>query len=277
MGEFDYLSTVSGGGYIGAWLQVLIRQCGGVAGAVDVLGDTSRPGSALRTLRNYTSYLSPESGFLSADLWTNVVLYLRNVLLNLLVFLPILLTAVIAPVLLRTFIWAIHSWPWGQDLLLVVVGIALAFATYWSALGLPNHRLKPGHHGPAENPARDAMPTRAICWQIYIPFLVWAFLAPATLPDGDPPWAPMPMIVLAYAAALWSGFAAAGIRGVISRSVSRVPACSEPTSSPGCLQPALHQVRSGEASISPALYRRHSRPQRWRYSGPLWIWRQAMR
>ena len=31
--QFDYLSTVSGGGFIGGWLQVLIRELGGVSSA----------------------------------------------------------------------------------------------------------------------------------------------------------------------------------------------------------------------------------------------------
>jgi hypothetical protein len=221
LGQFDYLSTVSGGGYIGAWLQTLIRQRGGVIGAVDALCDTGRPASALRALRNYTSYLSPDSGFLSTDLWTDVVLYVRNVVLNLLVFLPILLAAVIAPVLLRTLIWAMQIVQWGQLGLLVVVGLALAFATCATALGLPNHRLKPGQNVVAEDAARDAMSPEAIWWFIYIPFLVWAFFLPATLTQAEPTWAQgvpfgVPLIVLVHAAALWLGFGAAAIRGAIS-------------------------------------------------------------
>jgi hypothetical protein len=218
LGEFDYLSTVSGGGYIGAWLQTLIHRRGSIASAIDELCDSGRPGSALRLLRNYTSYLAPESGLFSTDMWTNVVLYLRNVLLNFLVFLPILLAAVIAPVLFRTFIWAIQSWPSGQMFLLPAAGVALAFATCSSALGLPNHRLKPGIGAVAENPARDAMSPQAIKWFIYVPFLLWAFLAPVTLTGGAPiSMFGIPIIVLVYAAALFIGFATAAIMGAISR------------------------------------------------------------
>jgi hypothetical protein len=45
--QFDYLSTVSGGGFIGGWLQVLMRESGGVGGAEDAIawqGARSRAG-----------------------------------------------------------------------------------------------------------------------------------------------------------------------------------------------------------------------------------------
>ena len=58
--QFDYLSTVSGGGFIGGWLQVLIRDAGGVASAEEML---SKPNpDAVRRLRAYTNYLTPQTG-----------------------------------------------------------------------------------------------------------------------------------------------------------------------------------------------------------------------
>ena len=38
LGEFHYLSTVSGGGFAGGWLQTFIRQCGSIAEAERQLG-----------------------------------------------------------------------------------------------------------------------------------------------------------------------------------------------------------------------------------------------
>jgi hypothetical protein len=232
LGLFDYLSTVSGGGYIGAWLQALIRQRGSVTGAVDALCDVSSPASPVQSLRNYTSYLSPDSSLLSTDLWTDIVLYMRNVLLNQMVFLPILLAAVIAPVVLRTFIWAMQSQPWWQSLLLLGAGLSLAFATCWMALGLPNHRLRPGQDAVAADAARDAMSPGAIWWLICFPFLLWAYFAPATLSQIEPEWTqgiqllgiPLsipPVVVLIHAAAMWLGFGAASVRGMVSRNDPR--------------------------------------------------------
>jgi hypothetical protein len=85
---FDYLSTVSGGGYIGSWLATWIYRCG-LSDVTHELG-TSRvqdPGhqeaEELRFLREYSNYLTPKLGFLSLDTWNMVATYLRNTLLNL--------------------------------------------------------------------------------------------------------------------------------------------------------------------------------------------------
>ena len=87
LGRFDYLSTVSGGGFIGGWLQILIRECGGIDHAEAAI-DQARP-EALRRLRAYTNYLTPQTGPLSVDTWAGIVLYLRNLLINWAVFAPL--------------------------------------------------------------------------------------------------------------------------------------------------------------------------------------------
>ena len=68
--QFDYLSTVSGGGFIGGWLQVLIREQGGVGNAEETLNQP-RP-ARLRRLRAYTNYLTPQTGPLSTDTWAGI-------------------------------------------------------------------------------------------------------------------------------------------------------------------------------------------------------------
>jgi hypothetical protein len=119
--KFDYLSTVSGGGYIGSWLSSWSRRDrDGIAGVQRELmrADTSVDGTAeidattkerviapkvavpatkidpepgpVRHLREYSNYLSPRLGLTSADAWTIAALYIRNLLLNLLVLVPIL-------------------------------------------------------------------------------------------------------------------------------------------------------------------------------------------
>jgi len=114
--KFHYLSTVSGGGYIGSWLSSwsrrhpkgisgvqddLVRADTAVAGTKGADGKKKRRGEVpyskidpeaapVRHLRQYSNYLSPKLGITSGDTWTLVALYLRNLLLNLLVLLPIL-------------------------------------------------------------------------------------------------------------------------------------------------------------------------------------------
>src|SRR5437016_13983197 len=46
----------------------------------------------LRFLRNYSNYLTPRTGLLSADFWAFLASYLRNTLLNLIILLLALLS-----------------------------------------------------------------------------------------------------------------------------------------------------------------------------------------
>jgi hypothetical protein len=103
LGSFDFLSTVSGGGYLGSWLSGWIhRQPGEVAEVERRLA--SPPKSPLspepepvRHLRSYSRYMSPKLGFLSADTWTLVAIFFRNLFLNWLVLLPLLAAALMVP------------------------------------------------------------------------------------------------------------------------------------------------------------------------------------
>jgi hypothetical protein len=100
--KFDYLSTVSGGGYIGSWFinwikgtdfdNVERRLC------PDATPDPADPRVApIRFLRDFSNYLTPRMGLLSADLWVMGVVWFRNTLLNLLVLLPTLLAVLFVP------------------------------------------------------------------------------------------------------------------------------------------------------------------------------------
>lgn len=86
--KLQYLSTVSGGGYIGSWLHKWIDN-EGLERVTDALADeasTQKPEPAAIThLRNYSNYLTPRLGLLSADTWATIATYLRNMLLNLLI------------------------------------------------------------------------------------------------------------------------------------------------------------------------------------------------
>ena len=101
--EFDYLSTVSGGGYVGSWLSAWIhRDPQGANGVFCKL--TAKPDSPLEPeakpiqhLRSYSNYLSPKLGLMSADTWTLVAIITRNLILNWTVFLPLMLAMLIVP------------------------------------------------------------------------------------------------------------------------------------------------------------------------------------
>ncbi len=110
---FHYLSTVSGGGYIGSWLAAWIyrselRQVeahlyqevprsGADHGATREREDASPPEherSPITFLRQFSNYLTPKTGALSVDTWTAVATYVRNLLLNLTI-VTLALTAVL--------------------------------------------------------------------------------------------------------------------------------------------------------------------------------------
>ncbi|HEX2056051.1 MAG TPA: patatin-like phospholipase family protein, partial [Nitrospiraceae bacterium] len=133
--KFDYLSTVSGGGYIGSWLTAWIhRHPQGLPGVMTALAGGSdsaldHEAEPVRWLRNYSNYLSPSLGFLSADSWTLVGIYVRNLLLNWLVLLPLLMVALLAPRALSALVQLnaeAHEVPRALMVGIVVLGLGLA-------------------------------------------------------------------------------------------------------------------------------------------------------
>jgi hypothetical protein len=101
--KFDYLSTVSGGGFIGSWLTAWIHRADG--DVKRVVGPLSDPPTnpldpepkPIYNLRVYANYLTPKKGLLSPDTWTLIAVYLRNLFLNWLVFLPAIMTFLMLP------------------------------------------------------------------------------------------------------------------------------------------------------------------------------------
>ena len=114
--DFDYLSTVSGGGYVGGWLTAWIKHHpAGAAGVAHEL--KKRPDSPLnpepqpvRHLRSFSNYLTPKTGLTSVDSWTLIATYIRNMFLNWLVLISWLAAAMMVP---RLFLAAILLPPTG--------------------------------------------------------------------------------------------------------------------------------------------------------------------
>lgn len=100
--QFDYLSTVSGGGYIGSWLSAWLHRDGWSRVRPHLLPDAAPPAGCdpIEHLRAYNSYLTPHRGAFTVDTWTFAATVVRNVLLNWLVFIPVLLAALMLPRLL---------------------------------------------------------------------------------------------------------------------------------------------------------------------------------
>jgi len=71
----DYLSTVSGGGYIGGWL------LGNVRRTRYWLSQLTDWVPSIEHLRRYSNYLAPRSGLMSVDTWTMWASWIRNAFL----------------------------------------------------------------------------------------------------------------------------------------------------------------------------------------------------
>ncbi len=195
--RFHYLSTVSGGGYAGAWLQTMIQRHG-AQGAQERLarrGDPAAPGKdppELRRLRRYTNWLTPHGGLLSLDGWAGLAIYLRNVLLNWLVFGPLFLLGALIAVAARTGFFLLQPVLKGSrpELLpfhpqyseaavshfLLVGLIALVWGTIGFCKGLPSRRPLREED---KAPAFWEVPT--IQHRIVWPSLAWAFCTPFAL------------------------------------------------------------------------------------------------
>lgn len=92
----DYLSTVSGGGYIGGCLLAWIKRTPG--GAPNVYAQLANSANQpVAWLRRFSNYLTPRVGLLSTDSLTFALTYVRNVTLNLLILVSLLAGLMLVP------------------------------------------------------------------------------------------------------------------------------------------------------------------------------------
>jgi Patatin-like phospholipase len=97
--QFDYLSSVSGGGYIASWLTFWRKQAPDdeVFGALNQSMDTGSEPPQITGIRADSNYLTPRLGLLSGDTWTLITLYVRNLLLNWILFVPFFMACFMIP------------------------------------------------------------------------------------------------------------------------------------------------------------------------------------
>jgi hypothetical protein len=102
LGTFDYLSTVSGGGFVGSWLTRWKDRERDIEKVIPALSAGAPPipqgePDPIEHLREYSNYLSPRLGLFSVDAWTLGAIVIRNLFLNWLVFVPLLMAALLLP------------------------------------------------------------------------------------------------------------------------------------------------------------------------------------
>ena len=174
--RFDYLSTVSGGGYAGGWLTAWLKREGDVKNVErqldfshvrqaqaqrgefrwdrDPLPAVDEEPEPLRHLRAYSSYLFPNPGPLSVDTWSVIMIWLRNVLINLLLLFPLAMLAVLDARLGVYFFNFLNAdniasvnWGWFFANLFLIGGLASAMlALVMTTWALPEFRSPQIHH-----------------------------------------------------------------------------------------------------------------------------------
>lgn len=145
--KFHYLSTVSGGGYIGSWLSAWIHRSGDDMEKVAAQLASQRPRAPLDPepepiayLREFSNYLSPRAGLMSTDTWTLFGTILRNMILIWLVLVPLLTAALMLPRLyLALLLWTdAAKGSVLPSVLLAVGGGLLAWAVAYIAATIPS-------------------------------------------------------------------------------------------------------------------------------------------
>lgn len=143
LSKIDYLSTVSGGGYIGSWLSAWALRNGGIQTVVKELrtptGDKLEPEpKPVSNLRQFSHYLAPKHELLSADTWAFFGMYFRNLLLRLLVLATLFMGILALPRLLVSLIvWLqpAHSAGWIRIIAVVMFFWALGYLALTRPVG----------------------------------------------------------------------------------------------------------------------------------------------
>ncbi|HEX8379032.1 MAG TPA: hypothetical protein VF619_00625, partial [Allosphingosinicella sp.] len=165
-----YLSTVSGGGYIGGWLQRWIHdEPGGAASVMAKLGAVKEP-AEVSALRENSNFITPRVGVGSNDTWTAISISGRNIALNWLLFAPLLMLVTVFP---NLFAASVLSLPYRATMVhwlpaapLIVSAVFAWMAAWHVARELPSYRAQ-----------TNVKPDRADGWlavRIVLPLVGWA-------------------------------------------------------------------------------------------------------
>ena len=139
LAQLHFLSTVSGGGYIGSWLSAWRYRASFAAVRNNLVGRPCGPDIEPHTigwLRAYSNYLTPKLGALSGDTWAGVAISLRNLLLNWLIIVPAICAVILIMKMVATVSIGFAVLPpldrvaaGLAGLAIIFVGLALRFAT----------------------------------------------------------------------------------------------------------------------------------------------------
>jgi hypothetical protein len=159
----DYLSTVSGGGFIGSWL------VGNAHRSRHWLGHQTPWDESIAHLRSYSNYLAPLTGILSPDSWTLGVSWVRNAFLVQLSGLTWIFALLAGTLLiLRGFLFASGF----RDPIAVTAGLAGLVVTCSLVYNFTGNKSETGQHAPSSG---------WVQWLTVVPSWVGAFFLASML------------------------------------------------------------------------------------------------
>ncbi len=135
--RLDYVSTVSGGGYIGSWLQAVLA-ADPLASALDLQPQEPRE---VRFLRGFSNYLTPRLGLFSGDTWAAVGVSLRNLILTFTILSLSLAVPLFVPWLVVLLFWTVVAWHLSAGIVscaivVAVTTVLLAFPTFTGTVNM---------------------------------------------------------------------------------------------------------------------------------------------
>lgn len=137
--RFHYLSTVSGGGYIGAWLSAFRHYAKSDTAVVAALSGLTADGTEvpqIAGIRANSNYITPRFGLFSADTWAVLAQYFRNLLLNWMVFGPLFLSVLVWPRWCARTLADLAADPWyWREIFLFLGGAMLSLGLTISTTG----------------------------------------------------------------------------------------------------------------------------------------------
>ena len=184
LSRFHYLSTVSGGGYIGSWLSAWRQRDDFPTVWKNLTGRPDGPDvepPEISWLRAYSNYLTPKVGLGSADTWTGAAIFLRNLILNWLVIVPAVAVVLLVLKVIATVSVAVARWEdvWWPHFIIAGVGVAfLIVAQAFTTAHRPTRRELPHTAAAAQvgNIDQSTFLRGDLLWSVLSAILLTSFL-----------------------------------------------------------------------------------------------------
>lgn len=183
--KFQYMSTVSGGGYLGSWLSAWSHHEGFETVIKKLKSESSTPftveADPIVHLRKYSNYLSPKLGLFSADSWTLYATYLRNLLMIWLVIIPFMVALAGIPWLVTNLGGAEFAYCgpfafWLIALFSITAGVLLVMATKFLHEFVPESEASKFQGSHKKDNSMAERDTKNFINKCFIPFLAANFL-----------------------------------------------------------------------------------------------------